>query len=414
MVPDGGDPDPDLARLLSRLHGALASAAEADPAAQDAHLSTALELLESLPDRSAPDTRRMAAMAENLARSRAHAGRPSEGEALLRRSVGLLEDLAAREPADRVTVRQLVDARSHLANAIAARDPDQAERLHRDAIAFWIAESRDFPAVPSFRRNVAIEQFNLSFLLRRLDRTGEALELLEQAAAALDELAERHPEDWGLRLLLFTTLFELGVNLEKAGELEAARDALRRGTDTMDEVTRRQPDVMSYRVHLAGTLHSLARIEQDLGDVAGAGATWERAASLQRQVLERHPDDHGARDGLRHHCWALAEHYVAQGDPVRAARAADELAGLFSAEREGREAAEMSALAAGFLAQCAPLAAGDPERAAAYDRRALELLRSAIHHGFRDLDSIRGSEAFLRFAGRPEFEALLAEVTPGD
>ncbi|MBK6939298.1 MAG: serine/threonine protein kinase [Planctomycetes bacterium] len=408
-------------RSAAGLHERMAYASSNDRDAQKEHLDAARDLMAPLVDGVAEPAsesmRLFAAIHRGLSMFEQSAKRFADAEALQRRAVDLMTAAVARAPHDRYYARQLANARMNLATILddSSKTAD-AEALYRASLEFWDAEARDFPASPTCLQSAATARENLGYLLRVAERPAEAIDVLIPARDALESLVARFPNDWGHRHALTAVLNELGLDFEKLDRKDEAREAARRAVRIIEEIVDRQPDELSYRENLGGFLHNLARLEKSFGDTAAALECWNRAVALQREVLAATPANRSARDLLRHHCWALASTYVALRDPVLAERAAEDLASVFA---DGDpELVDELVRAAGFIAQCAPVAIearpDDPAAAEAgalrLDRRALELVDRAIRAGFTDAASIRANDAFERVARLPEFEDVLAKA----
>lgn len=408
-------------RSAAGLHERMAYASSNDRDAQKQNLDAARDLMAPLVDDVAnpalESMRLYAAIHRGLSMFEQTARRFAEAETLQRKAVEIMTAVVARAPQDRYYARQLANARTNLATILDdASKTAEAEALFRTNLDFWDAEARDFPASPTCTQSAATTRENLGYLLRVNERPAEAIDVLIPARDALEALVTRFPDDWGHRHALTAVLNELGLDLEKLERKDEAREAARRSVRIIEEIVARQPDQLSYRETLGGFLHNLARLEKSFGDTTLALECWNRAVALQREVLAAVPGNRSARNLLRHHCWALAANYVELRDPERAERAAEDLASVFP-DGDAELVGEL-VRAAGFVAQCAPLALeatpDDPSTAEAealrLDRRALELLDRAIGAGFTDAASIRADETFERVARLAEFEDVLAKA----
>jgi hypothetical protein len=108
----------------------------------------------------------------------------------------------------------------------------------------------------------------------------------------------------------------------------------------------------------------------------------------------------------------LAETLLRLGQHGEAAKAAEELFPLFP------EGGAEYHRAAGFLARCVPLAAKDEslseaarrKLAGSYADRAVDLLRKAMHQGYKDAEELKKNPSFDPLRSRDDFRKLLSDL----
>jgi tetratricopeptide (TPR) repeat protein len=177
---------------------------------------------------------------------------------------------------------------------------------------------------------------------------------------------------------LAVTRLNLAATLERT-EPGAAVRAYREALADQERLTADYPEVPEYQQSLGRTLYSLARLLLAGGDASGARGHLSRAIRCHRAVLESDPRDHSAREFLRDDYAVLCIALIQSGSHRQASDAAAELPRVIP--DDAREYFR----AAAFLAQCASAAASDTtlssaerdERAEAYARQAVNLLRRA-------------------------------------
>src|SRR5262249_12249687 len=161
-------------------------------------------------------------------------------------------------------------------------------------------------------------------------------------------------------------------------------------------------------VNLAG-MHARRR------EFDAAVALLEEARPHHQAALTANPKHPAYRNYYRNHLWVLADCRAGQADHARLATAAEELA------RFGFDPATDTSNAACYLCRCVTLAGQDAQLAEArrkelargYADRALELLRQAVAHGYKDAAHMKKDSDLEPLRGREEFKKLLAELGAG-
>jgi serine/threonine-protein kinase len=361
-------------------------------------------LIAAARDRNQPEHRRkLARYLNNLGLLLAATGRSGEAEADYREAIAILEPLAAAEPPVAGDRWQLARSEANLAVLLQATGrPEEAEVLGNRACARQRALRADFPDVPDYRHELAKILNNLGLLRQALSRPREAEKSFREAIALLEALAAEFPRSPEYRQALAVTRLNLGALLEPADAAAAAR-AYQDALAIQERLTASFPGVPEYRLALGRTLYSQARLRVAADDPAGARVLLARAIGYHKALLADEPRNPRVRVLLRDDYGVLCLALIRSGADVEAASAAEELPRIFPDD------AQEHLRAAGFLAECARLAAAAPDggpREDAYLRRAIALLRqAAAKHLLRDPKVLRIKElAPLR--PRAEFQEL--------
>jgi serine/threonine-protein kinase len=347
--------------------------------------------------------RKLARYLNNLGLLLAASGRAREAEGDYREAIAILEPLAAAVPPVAGDRWQLARSNANLAVLLQATGrPEEAENLGKGACALQKALRADFPDVPDYRSELAKILNNLGLLHQAMGRTQEAEPSFREAIALLEVLVADFPRSPDYRQALAVTRLNLGALLE-AFDAAAATSAYGEALAVHERLTAEFPGVPEYRLALGRMLYSQARLLLAADDVSGARVLLARAIGYHQALLADEPRNQKVRTFLRDDYGVLCLALIRSGADVQAAAAAEEL------PRTLPDDAQEYLRAAGFLAECARLAAtaanGAP-REDAYLQRAVALLRQAAQKRLlRDPKALQIKElAPLRM--RAEFQEL--------
>jgi serine/threonine protein kinase/Flp pilus assembly protein TadD len=352
---------------LANLYFNLAELRQADgigPAVEQLY-NRALALMQKLVDGSP----KMPTYRHNLAHChyrlgihRADTGRFAAAEKALREALKLQEKLVADLPATPDHRYGLAVSQNALGNVLAIRGRfPEAEKAYRQAQPALEKLAKGHPSVADYREQLARTCLNLGSLLELTGRPREAEAPLRQALALYENLpADRGA---GARAQRAATLNSLGLVLRKTGRAREARRTYRQAIALMEELVESFPNNPEARTNLGGALANLARLLNSQNKCAKARPVVERAIRCQQAALKRLPNHPPNRRLLRQHHLLLADALLGLGEHAEAARVAAELVRAFPngwAEAHG---------AADVLASCVPLAAKD-ERLSPAERKA--------------------------------------------
>jgi tetratricopeptide (TPR) repeat protein len=354
--------------------------------------------------RDRPEHRRkLARYLNNLGLLLAASGRSREAEADYREAIAILEPLAAADPPVAGDRWQLARSDANLAVLLqASARPDEAEILGTRACALQKALRADFPEVPDYRHELAKILNNLGLLRQQTNRPQEGERSFREAIELQEVLVTDFPRSPDYRQALAVTRLNLGALLE-ASDARAAARAYRDALAIQERLTVDFPGVPEYRLALGRTLYSQARLLLAGGDCAGARALLARAIGFHQALLADAPQNQRLRGLLRDDYGVLCLALIRSGDDAQAAAAALELPRILPDD------VQEHLRAAGFLAECARLAATTPASKLGEDvylERAIAVLRqAAAKRLLRDPNMLRIKElAPLR--SRAEFREL--------
>jgi tetratricopeptide (TPR) repeat protein len=421
------------------------------------------QLLADLPD-SLEVARDLAAALFNEGRLCEREGNLAAAERAFGEARGLLEQ-ALTPPAPPPAVRHmLVEVLRALGAQVSASRPQESERAFRRALELVGGKGPDLPKSPADRRALARVWWDLAVLLRGQRRNAEARKALEAGLAARQALAEAFPSSPACRAGLAHAHAHLADFLAGSGQPGPAQLQAQTAVRIAEQAVKDFPGVPALEAELADCYRTQ-------GDVIprAAGPTPRRQAYLKalnahRSLVRAHPDEPDYHRDLAATLYHMAELLlVVQGGQEEACRLAQEaIAEQATAQKLGgtspearwklrtylatfaktllqlgrhaemeRVAARLWELypskgieymsAAWFLGQCIPLAERDPgltkeERgraARAYADRALEWLRLAVKHGYKDARILEQNDGFKALRSRDDFKAILRELRQG-
>ena len=372
----------ELALACQRLSEVLSAAGDTKEALVQARRS--LELMQQPLDAAAPAGGAAAAeLGRELAASHSRVGdllsatgdTPGAIEHR-RRSLAVMEAVAAIAPDDVATIRQLATAHSKLGNQLgnpnypnvgdAAGALDQLER----AIAVFRRGLAAHPANAGFRRNVAIGHSNVADVLVTLKRPADALVRQREALATFEALAAADPVNVAARNDVAISASKVAEMLDAAGQRREAIRELERALAIHVSLAAADPANDAMRLELAADHNRLATVQAKLGDRAATLTNHSRAVEMVTALQQKNPANVEWRVALGLALAGRADAYAAFARaPGSASRAAD----LAAAERD--YAASVAIYAA--LQQAGSIQGTDLETLE-NNRRALDTVRSLI------------------------------------
>jgi tetratricopeptide (TPR) repeat protein len=393
--------------LLSKL-GELKKA----EAAYRAALTLQKQLAADFP--TVPEYRRFLARSHNnLGNLLAATGRPEEAEAAYRAALALQQQLATDFPAVPEYRWHLAASQNNLGNLLATTHrPQEAEAAYRAALALQQQLVADFPTVPQYHQDLAGSHNNLGNLLATTHRPQEAEAAYRAALALQQQLVADFPTVPEYREYLATSHNNLGGLLADTARPQEAEAAYRAALALCKHLAADFPTMPDYANDLAFTLGNLALLRIPQKDFTGARALLEEARPYHQQALQANPRNPTYRSAFRNNRRGMCEVLWGLGDHAAVRQEADELA------RCGYDPCNDTYAAACLVARCVLLAAQDgqlseekrQELARTYADRALELLRQAVGHGYRDAAEMKQDPALAPLRPRADFQQLLAEL----
>jgi tetratricopeptide (TPR) repeat protein len=289
----------------------------------------------------------------------------------------------------------------------------EAEGPLRQGAAVYAELVTSFPTIYQYRRELARAHSRLARVMRGMGRLREAEESHRQALALNEQLAADFPSAAAYQEAIALTHITLGLVLVATGRHEEAEQGYRRALDLGRKLVAEFPAVPWYQSNLGAALDNYAESVLDRkGDPAVALRLVQEAIRHQRAALQLIPRHPTYRRFLGSHYAVLAETQLRRGAHPEAAAAATELSQLFPND------AQQCRQAAGFVARCVPLAENDPEQSEserqavtqAYTSRALELLRTALQKGYRDMRQLNDAPDLAPLRRHDDFQKLLQQL----
>jgi serine/threonine protein kinase/Flp pilus assembly protein TadD len=148
-----------------------------------------------------------------------------------------------------------------------------------------------FPAVPQYRRALALNHDNRGVLLRDLGKLPEAEEQFRQALAMLKKLADDFPAVPAYQLDLATRHTNLGVVLGNLGRWPEAEEQDRQGLEIQEKLVAKYPVVPEYRERLAFMQNNLGLCLSNRGKRPEAEEQDRRALAVLEELAADFPDE---------------------------------------------------------------------------------------------------------------------------
>jgi eukaryotic-like serine/threonine-protein kinase len=337
----------------------------------------------------------------DLGRLRKEAGQADESGAALQRARSMIEKRAAENP----TVHQYRIDLASCALAIAALHEDSdrfSEALSALEQARALAEqlvSAD-PKMTEPRRLLA-EILDMSGRVhRRSGHPDQAHPLHEQARKLLEKLLAASPHFFAFEADLARNLDETGAALVASGQLEEAVSLYKRSESILVHLTKTVPNDPSLVLRQGEGLVDLAEAQVKLRQEREAEKSFWSALALERVALEHLPKAGRPLKSMSALLRRLAEVEQQLGNPSEAASAALERRAL--SPDDPKELFDV----ARDLARCAAKAKGQVR----YANEAIDTLRQAIAHGFKDRASLEREPDLEPLRSRDDFQSLLRDL----
>ena len=281
-------------------------------------------------------------------------------------------------------------------------------------VAIYERLANEVPSEADYRNSLAMSRDQLAGVLRDLGQNSEAERIFNDALETKRALVSEFPRVPEYRRSLAITLNNLGILMKNTGRPRDAEALYRQSLSIHKSLAADFPTVPDHQSETAGAMVNLARLLFDQGEYAGARELLEAAVPYHRAALSAMPQHPAYRRFFRNNRWRLTETLLAMNDPAAAAEMAGEF--LAAAVEQPRD----SYTAAGLLARCAGLAAGDQRldepqrqaRASQYGDGAVDALGRAVEMGFADFDQLRSDPDFDPIRARADFASLIPATVP--
>ena len=173
----------------------------------------------------------------------------------------------------------------------------------RDGYARLAAE---FPAVPDYRRDLAVSHNNLGILLAEHGQSAGAEEQYRKGLAIDEKLAAEFPAVREYRQHLAGSHNSLGILLAEHGQSAGAEEQYRKGLAIDEKLAAEFPAVTAYQVNLGGSYCNFGILIRDSGDPAESLKWFSRAIDRLQPLNEKEPRDLTVRLFLRNSHWNRA------------------------------------------------------------------------------------------------------------
>jgi serine/threonine-protein kinase len=203
----------------------------------------------------------------------------------------LAKGLIREEPATGVYY-QIIDRACSSATKLlrSSGKPQNAVPLLREAVAFLEEQAGQHPDVPRLGRALASMLVDLGYCLGDCHRWSEAQSVHARALSILQAWSDRTPGDADTQFDLAKTYSTLGHDFEWLGRHEESEQSSRRAAALAEKLATMFPDVPSYRQEWAEISMWLG-IRMAIRNRLGEAETWLRQAVRVRQaVASRHPE----------------------------------------------------------------------------------------------------------------------------
>jgi tetratricopeptide (TPR) repeat protein len=194
-------------------------------------------------------------------------------------------------------------------------DPHGALKYNKQAIPLCEELVRDFPDVPGYRRNLAIDYLNLGGQLKATGDEGEGDRSLRKALEIYQTLLNQFPSVPSYRQEMAQGLHYFGDSLRWRDRIQEALPMLRQSSDLIGRLVKEFPRNASYRKDLNSVRYTISTVLSSGPDPYFRDP--EESLRLARQLIDEAPEEWD-------HWWALGLARGRVGDQSGALMALDE------------------------------------------------------------------------------------------
>jgi non-specific serine/threonine protein kinase/serine/threonine-protein kinase len=184
--------------------------------------------------------------------------------------------------------------------------PAEALAARRQFIVVAEQIAREHPAVPRFRRNLAVGYENLAAALGARKDYAAGIEAVHKAAALYEDLRREDRENAQTEVDLASARSVLAGLLVGSGDSVAALAAFEEALALAEGHVRRDPEFLQPRVIAAGALQGIGTLQLDRRQHGAARRTFEKALAERETIAARQP-------GLLENRLGLADLYRSLG-----------------------------------------------------------------------------------------------------
>jgi len=266
--------------------------------------------------------------------------------------------------------------------------PD-AEGEYRQAAGMQEKLAARFPGAPSYRQDLARTYGNFGNLRVIQGKPAEAEAHYRQAVALQEKLAAEFPAAQGYSIDLAGGLCNLGNLIRDGGKPKESLESLNKAIDILAPIIEKQPELDDARIFLRNAHWGRAQTLDQLGRHPHAMTDWDRAVALSAD-----PERGSARAGR-------AGSRIQAGQVAEAVAEIDELT-----KASGWSASQWYDFACVYALASAKSATAKEQ----FGKRAVELLRLAVEHGFANAAQFEKDSDLDSLRSRPDFQQLIKEI----
>jgi serine/threonine-protein kinase len=329
-------------------------------------------------------------------------GRSTDGLEAYRRAIELWEQLA-HESHGTVGAVGLSRTLHHLGYYhVRARRRDEALKVFRRAIEIREKLTRDHPAVPQYRADLAATLRIMGGCYSLSGRRAEALEIYRRAQSLLERQIEADPADLDSQSQLAVVINNMGLEQMHDGRADEALPLFRRYVAMHQDLVKAEPTNVRYRQMLAYGYSNVGVAQSRLARFDEAVQAHRDALALHQALALAYSGRPEFQDDLIRIHALLAETHLATG------RTAEAQADLREAERvleqlREPELRDLTSLASSYSRLSAAVGADERQ---AYADRAMAILRRAVAAGWRGADHLHSKSSFVPLRSRADFQEL--------
>jgi serine/threonine-protein kinase len=354
----------------------------------------------------------------NIASELSTLGRLDEAVAARRAAVEVWRKAADRNPAATSLANNLAFGLDNVASDLAAtgREAEALVALAEARLILQKLADADLGDTAS-PRNLAKNYLFTGETLGRMGMRLEAKEAFEKGLSIVQRQADDHPSITGIQGPAGDCLRDAGWALWRLGWTAEALTAFSRERAIRHRLSADRPGKDVDRDWLANCETNSAAALVALGRLPEAGACCDRAIAIREDLVQRQPTNHRFQQNLAESLMRLGSVRAAAGDATDAAAIWRRATAKFANHPPGGESAIFRACCHGALAGLAGVAGSGVSHAegTAEAEKAMDVLRRAVAHGYRDRDLMRIEPGLDPLRTRSDFQLLMMDLAmPAD
>jgi tetratricopeptide (TPR) repeat protein len=204
-------------------------------------------------------------------------------EEFYRENLQLQEKLLAAAPNDPHRRHAVAYAQLELGRSLQSGQSQKAERLFRDAIAWNVKLTSDFPHTTQYRTNLAEAYHHLFLLLRTNRRFEEAEGVYRESLPHIHKVVVDAPNVPYPRRLLIEHYWDYALMQEDAGRSQDAEKALQQAIKGAESMCIRFPTYAWAPARLACIYNHVGNKHQSDGRIAEAEAAYRKALEVSEK-----------------------------------------------------------------------------------------------------------------------------------